>query len=144
MPVFTCKNNRTVARVVIHWRYSLADAFNNMVNNGEDGQRGWCDEFYSIYADMVGIRKMGLHYSRPECDHDWEEQIVVLPPGKYPDDVIESAGISLVNMSDKIHNYFWQDKDLKVQMPEPKRANIFYVNLKSKYRPFLLFLLPLL
>lgn len=126
----------TDARVVIHWRYALADAFYNFVNIGDDGKGEWCDEFYTIYPDMVGIRKMELHYSRPERKHDWEEQIVVLPPGKYPDDMIDSAGISLVNMSGNVHNYSWHDKDLKIEMPEPKGANISYVNLKSKFRPF--------
>ncbi|HVT86826.1 MAG TPA: LamG domain-containing protein [Chitinophagaceae bacterium] len=126
----------TDARVVIHWRYALADAFYNFVNIGDDGNGEWCDEFYTIYPDMVGVRKMELHYSKPERKHDWEEQIVVLPPGKYPDDVIDSAGISLVNMSGDLQKYSWHDKDLKIAMPEPKGANMSYVNLKSKFRPF--------
>lgn len=126
----------TDARVVIHWRYALADAFYNFVNIGDDGSGEWCDEFYTIYPDMAGIRKMELHYSKPERKHDWEEQIVVLPPGKYPDDVIDSAGISLINMSGEVSKYSWHNKDLKIEMPEPKGANMSYVNLKSKYRPF--------
>jgi hypothetical protein len=124
------------ARVVIHWRYALADAFYKFVNIGDDGSGEWCDEFYTIYPDMVGVRKMELHYSKPERKHDWEEQIVVLPPGKYPDDVIDSAGISLVNMHGDVSNYSWHDKNLKIEMPEPKGANMSYVNLKSTYRPF--------
>lgn len=124
------------ARVVIHWRYALADAFYNFVNIGDDGSGEWCDEFYTIYPDMVGVRKMELHYSKPERKHDWEEQIVVLPPGKYPDDVIDSAGITLVNMTGETKKYSWHDKDLKIEMPEPAGANMSYVNLKSVYRPF--------
>ena len=126
----------TDARVVIHWRYALADAFYDFAAITDDGRGEWCDEFYTIYPDMVGIRKMELHYSRPERKHDWEEQIVVLPPGKYPDDVIQKDAISLINMDGDVHNYSWYDKDLTVEMPEPKGANMSYVNLKSKYRPF--------
>ena len=63
-----------------------------------------------------------------------------MPPGKYPDDVIEKAGISLVNMSGDVKKYSWHDKDLKKEMPEPKGANMSVVNLKSKYRPF--FIVP--
>jgi hypothetical protein len=124
------------ARVVIHWRYALADAFYNFVNIGDDGSGEWCDEFYTIYPDMVGVRKMELHYSKPERKHDWEEQIVVLPPGKYPDDVIDSAAVTLVNMKGETKPYSWHNKDLTIEMPEPQGANMSYVNLKSAYKPF--------
>ncbi len=126
----------TEARVVIHWRYALSDALYDFAAVSDDGRGEWCDEFHIIYPDQVGVRKMELHYSRPERKHDWVEQIVVLPPGKYPDDVIEKAGISLVNMSGDVQEYSWHDKDLEIKMLEPKGANMSVVNLKSKYRPF--------
>jgi hypothetical protein len=83
----------------------------------------------------VGIRKMELHYSRPERRHDWVEQIVVLPPGKFPEDVIEKESVSLVNMAGNVQGYTW-DKELEIPMSEPAGANISYVHLKSTYRPF--------
>lgn len=125
----------TEARVVIHWRYALNDAFYDFAAISDDGRGEWCDEFHIIYPDQVGIRKMELHYSRPERKHDWVEQIVVLPPGKYPDDVIEKDGVSLLNMDGEVHKYSWQNK-IAVEMPEPKGANMSYVHLKSEYRPF--------
>jgi len=64
---------------------------------------------------------------------------VVLPPGKFPEDVIEKESISLVNMSGDVHGYTW-DKDLEIAMPEPEGANMSFVHLKSEYRPF--FILP--
>jgi hypothetical protein len=126
----------TEARVVIHWRYALSDAFYDFAAVGDDGRGEWCDEYHIIYPDQVGVRKMELHYSQPERKHDWVEQIVVLPPGKYPDDVIEKKGVSLVNMSGDVHTYSWHDEDLKIEMPEPRGANMSVVNLKSKYKPF--------
>jgi hypothetical protein len=48
--------------------------------------------------DQVGVRKMELHFTTPERKHDWEEQIVLLPPGKYPKDVIDKESITLVNI----------------------------------------------
>ena len=80
---------------------------------------------------------MELHYSKPERNHDWVEQIVLTPPGKYPSDLIEKESISLVNMKGEIKNYLWHEK-LEIEMPEPKSANISYVNLKSEYRPFII------
>jgi hypothetical protein len=127
----------TEARVVIHWRYALSDAFYDFAAVSDDGRGEWCDEFHIIYPDQVGVRKMELHYSKPERNHDWVEQIVVLGPGKYPEDVIEKESISLINMSGDVQKYSWDD-DLEVEMPEPKGANISVVNLKSKYHPFII------
>ncbi|MBA7562541.1 hypothetical protein ES708_04193 [subsurface metagenome] len=125
----------TEARIVIHWRYALSDAFYDFVAIGDDGRGEWCDEFHIIYPDQVGVRKMELHYSRPERRHDWVEQIVVLPPGKYPKDVIEKESVSLVNMSGDVQKYSWDD-ELEIEMLEPKGANMSFVHLKSTYRPF--------
>jgi len=125
------------ARVVVHWRYALSDAFNNFVAVSDDGRGEWCDEYYIIYPDQMGVRKMELHYSKPERKHDWVEQIVLTPPGKYPADLIEKVSISLVNMKGEVKNYLWHEK-LEKEMPEPKGANISYVNLKSEYRPFII------
>lgn len=127
----------TPARVVIHWRYALSDAGYTIAAAGDDGRGEWCDEFHIIYPDMVGVRKTELHYSLPERKHDWVEQIVVLPPGISPDEVIEKSAVSLVNMSGEVHDYSWHDPDLQVEMEEPAGANISYVNLRSSYRPFI-------
>ena len=128
----------TEARVVIHWRYALADTFYDFAAVSDDGRGEWGDEFYVIYPDMVGVRKMDLHYSRPVRNHDWLEQIVLMPPGNYPDDVIEGEAISLINMSGEIKKYSWHDEDLKLMLSEPRGANISLVNLKSNYRPYVI------
>ena len=125
------------ARVVIHWRYALVDAFYDFAAISDDGRGEWCDEYHIIYPDGVGIRKMELHYSKPERKHDWVEQIVLTQPGKYPYDLIEENSITLVNMQGESKEYYW-DGNLKVEMPEPKKANISYVNLKSEYKPFII------
>lgn len=125
----------TDARVVIHWRYALNDAFYTIAGHKEDPRGEWCDEFYVIYPDQVGVRKMELHYTTPVRKHDWEEQIVLLPPGKYPGDVIDKVSVTLVNMKGGMAGYTW-DENLALEMPEPKGANMSYVNLKSANKPF--------
>jgi len=125
----------TDARVVIHWRYALNDAFYTILGHNENPRGEWCDEFHVIYPDQVGVRRMELHYTKPERKHDWEEQIVLLPPGKYPGDVIDKESVTLVNMKGETANYTWDEK-LKLEMPKPKGANMSFVNLKSAYKPF--------
>jgi hypothetical protein len=127
----------TSARVVIHWRYALNDAFYAIAGRDADGRGEWCDEFHTIYPDQAGVRRMDLHYALPERKHDWVEQIVLLPPGKFPMDVIDKASVTLVNMKGETADYTWDEK-LKVEMPEPHGANMSYVNLKSTNRPFII------
>lgn len=127
----------TPARVVIHWRYALVDTFYTFAAVTDDGRGEWADEYYIIYPDQVGVRKINLHYSIPERKHDWVEQIVVMPPGKHPDEAVERDAITLVNMKGDAKVYTWTD-DIKIGMTEPKGANISHVNMKSTYQPFII------
>ncbi|MCD6332368.1 MAG: LamG domain-containing protein [Bacteroidales bacterium] len=125
----------TPARVVVHWRYGLVDSDYHFVAKDVDGKGEWTDEYYIIYPDGIGIRKIELHYSKPLRKHDWEESIVLLSPGQYPDEVISDPEVTLVNMKGQTHDYSWRH-DLPVEMKEPAVANIHVVNLKSRYKPF--------
>ncbi len=111
------------------------DADYTFVAKDIDGRGEWADEYYIIYPDGIGIRKINLYYSNPLRKHDWEESIVLLSPGQHPDDVMEDPEITLVNMSGESHHYSWRN-DLPVEMKEPEKANIHIVNLKSEYKPF--------
>ncbi len=124
------------ARVVIHWRYALNDSFCEIAAVSDDGRGEWCDEYHIIYPDMTGIRIQELHYSHPERRHDWLEQMILLPPGHYPEEVIEDEEVTLVNMKGEYKNYSYQTVESKMNMPEG--ANISMVNTKSEYRPFII------
>ena len=123
------------ARTIVHWRYGLVDADYNFVAKDIDGRGEWADEYYIIYPDGIGIRRIDLYYSNPLRKHDWEESIVLLSPGQHPDEVIDDPEIILVNMDGESHRYSWRD-NLPVEMKKPEKANIHVVNLKSKYKPF--------
>lgn len=126
----------TPARVVIHWRYALADTFYTFAAVTDDGRGEWADEYHIIYPDQVGVRRIDLHYSLPERKHDWVEQIIVMPPGRHPDEVVERDAISLLNMKGDVGVYTWSE-DLPKEMPRPEGANISHVNLKSPHQPFI-------
>lgn len=123
------------ARTIVHWRYGLVDADYTFVAKDIDGRGEWADEYYIIYPDGIGIRRIDLHYSKPLRKHDYEESIILLSPGQHPDDVMEDPEITLVNMDGESHHYSWRN-NLPVEMNEPQKANIHVVNLKSKYKPF--------
>lgn len=123
------------ARTVVHWRYALVDTEYTPVAKGADGQGEWADEYYLIYPDGIGIRKIDLFYSTPLRKHDWEEAIVLLSPGQHPDEVIRDPEVTLVNMAGERHDYSWRN-NLPRELREPQGANIHVVNLKSEFKPF--------
>ncbi len=125
----------TPARTIIQWRYALVDADYKFVAMDVDGKGEWAEEYYIIYPDGIGIRKIDLYYSNPLRNHDWEEAIVLLSPGQHPDEVISDPEVRLINMKGEYHDYSWR-RDLPVEMKEPAGANIHLVNLKSRFKPF--------
>jgi hypothetical protein len=125
----------TPARTIVHWRYGLVDADYNFVAWDIDGRGEWADEYYIIYPDAIGVRKIDLYYSNPLRKHDWEESIVLLSPGQHPYDVMEDPEITLANMNGESFHYSWRN-NLPVVMDKPDKANIHVVNFKSEYKPF--------
>jgi len=123
------------ARTIVHWRYALVDTEYRFVAKDADGSGEWADEYYIIYPDGIGIRKIDLFYSRPLRKHDWEESIILLPPGQHPDQVIDDPEVTLVNMAGESHDYSWRN-NLPVALKDPRKANIHVVNLKGAYKPF--------
>ena len=130
------------ARAVVHWRYALVDNWYNLAKVDElTGWGDWTDEVYTIYPDMVAVRKVTLHSSQPAAPHEWHEGIIVMGPGQRPEDVLHPAALTLANMKGETHTYSWEhgvppeaDEDGIVKLPE--NANIHWVNTKSKYKPF--------
>jgi hypothetical protein len=126
------------ARVVVHWRYGLVDILYRFARvDGATGWGDWSDEYHTIYPDGVGVRKVTLHSSEPMKPHEWQESIIVLPPGKRPEDCLEDRAVTLVNMKGQTRTYSWSPAPPRT-MNFPSRANIEVINIKSKTRPFLI------
>jgi len=126
------------ARVVAHWRYGLVDILYRFARvDGVTGWGDWSDEYHTIYPDGVGGRKITLHSSEPMKPHEWQESIIVLPPGKRPEDCLEDRAVTLVNMKGQTRSYSWSPAPPRA-MNLPPRANIEVIDIKSKTRPFLI------
>jgi hypothetical protein len=122
------------ARVVVHWHYAISDVVYGISRVGLDGWGEWADEYYYIYPDAVSTRKQILHAKVHK--HEWQETIVLLQPGTTPEDNIELDALTWADMNGNIKTYTWKfgPRD------ESKLPNmtIQVVNLKSKYRPFII------
>lgn len=126
------------ARVVICWRYALIDITGQFARTDkETNWSDWSEEIHTIYPDGVNVRKITLFSSEPYAPHEWQESIVVLPPGMRPEDAINPDALSLLNMNGEKVSYSWADQAPK-SIDKPEKANIEYINLKSEYKPFII------
>jgi hypothetical protein len=126
----------TDARVVIHWRYAPVDVhYNHPFIDPETGWSDWVDEYYTIYPDSIGVRKITAHTTRPDLFMEWHEAIVINQPGTMPEDNIETGAVSVANMKGQSRTYVWTENGSPV-FDDPMDANIMKINLKAKHKPF--------
>ncbi|HUX59501.1 MAG TPA: LamG-like jellyroll fold domain-containing protein [Bacteroidales bacterium] len=128
---------RNDARIVIQWRYAVSDIIYDIFGTDRGSGWGeWADEYYYIYPDGVSTRHQTLWTDY--LSHEWQETIVLNHPGTSPDDNIDIDAMTLVSMNGDSRTYSWKDGPPK-SFPEPKNINIQMVNLKSQYKPFIIF-----
>ncbi len=127
------------ARVVVHWRYAPVDVrYNHPFIDPLTGWGDWVDEYYTIYPDAVGVRKIMVHTTRPDLWTEFQESIVVNQPGTMPDDNIELGAVSLANMKGESKTHYWTKDGGPEFGAGPARANILKINLKGSLKPFAL------
>lgn len=125
------------ARIVVQWRYAISDIIYDIFGTNKDSGWGeWADEYYYIYPDGISTRHQTLWTDY--LSHEWQETIVLNQPGTSPDDNIDLDAMTLVNMNGDSKTYSWKDGPPK-SFHLPENANIQLVNLKSKYKPFIVF-----
>jgi hypothetical protein len=76
-----------------------------------------------------------LWSSEPTKPHQFQEAIILNPPGTKPEDNIEVVAVTMVNMKGETHSYSWAEGPPEA-LDKPSGANIQFVNLKSKSIPF--------
>jgi hypothetical protein len=123
------------ARVVVHWRYRLADPDHRWAYY--DGKTGWgdiADWYYYIYPDGVISKEMRCYSSRPDTWHEWDEQIIVFGEGQRPEEVINKVPVmTLVDGAGTAFDYDWNPHPPK---PAYNGKIIQMIHLKGEYSPF--------
>ena len=128
---------KNAARIVIHWRYAISDILYDIFGINDENPRGeWADEYYYIYPDGVTVRQQVLYTEY--LSHEWQETIVINQPGTFPDDNISLEAMTLLNMVGESRTYSWQNGG-PVSFPQPANANIQMVNIRSEYKPYIIF-----
>jgi hypothetical protein len=118
------------ARVVVNWRYLQMDVkFRQNDSPDNTGFGEWGNELYYIYPDGVAVRKV------LPGSGGWQETIFLNEPGTRPEDNVELAAATLINMKGESKTYSWENGYPKFDLPD---GNIQLVNFKSKFKPFLI------
>lgn len=137
----------TPARVVIDWRYALSEVQNYAIADAASPTAwgDWADEYWTIYPDHVAVRRSVLWSTAPERSKtEFQESIVIVPPGETPEDSIHFDALTFANVKGETATYSWEPKATPglslpkgpAAFPKPENPIIQWVNLKSKWKPF--------
>jgi len=123
------------ARVVVSWRYRLAEPGHHWANYNDT--TGWGDiaEWdYYIYPDGVTSKILRCYTSKPDTWYEWDEQIAILGEGQHPESVVSKTPVmTLVDITGKVTDYDWNPEPPK---PEYKGQIIQQIHYTGKYDPF--------
>jgi len=135
------------ARVVVHWRYALCDVDYKIAwPNEQTGWGDWTDEYYTLYPDAIGTRRITLHtshtddYEELETDdhgHEWAEGIAVFNAFVFPEEMLNYDAIHVANMAGATGRWIWNEPG-QPETHTPDGANIFMINSRSLYKPFVI------
>jgi hypothetical protein len=123
------------ARVVVEWRYRLANPDHNWAHY--DSVTGWgdiADWLFYIYPDGAASVVMRCYSSKPDAFFEWNEQIAVLGPGQHPEKVLRRTPVmTLVDSAGKATAYDWNPDP-----PRPRYAGnkIQMIHFTGRYNPF--------
>lgn len=120
------------ARVVILWRYALADA-NYRVLFGE-----WVHEYYRLYPDGTGVRDVILH-ANSNVPHEIMQPQYIFPSGVIPSQMFSDTVAVLFNRNGDMEVNMFDDPVLK--KPESTgqwSEEIFRIMPRDRRHPYLI------
>lgn len=121
----------TPARITVNWRYLQMDVkFRQLDLPNNTGFGEWGNELYHIYPDGVAVRKILPGRG------GWQETIFLNEPGTRPEDNIQLEACILMNLKGESKTYSWEKGYPEFDLED---ANIQIINLKSDYKPFIIF-----
>ena len=125
----------TPARVVVHYRFPLADVNKFRANYVEE--TGWydvADWYYYIYPDGVAVKNEHL-WTSGERIHEWQESMAIIGPDQHPHDLIErKATFTMLRIDGAYKEYDWNPLPPD-GLEYPENANIQHINFKGEYDP---------
>jgi hypothetical protein len=128
----------TAARAVVHWRYAPVSAHDHTWKPDEKtGWEGWVDEYYYIYPDASGIRKVCWTKGTIGPPVQYQESLPILQPGQRKTDLLEN---DYVTIGDYDSNQRPVPQDLPSHPADwPRNYTVQQFNFKSENKPYICF-----
>ena len=126
------------ARVVIHWRYAPVSSHDNTwMPDPKTGWEAWADEYYYIYPDGTGIRRVSWNKGTLGPRVQFQESLPILQPGQKQEDMLDK---DYVNVADYEGHQRSVSIELRERPPDwPRNLTIQQFNFKSENKPFICF-----
>ncbi len=126
------------ARVVVHWRYAPVSSSNHLWRvDPKTGRACWVDEYYTIYPDQMGVRKVMWKTDTLGNPHQFQESLPFTGPGQLVSDVIHEQWATVGNLKGQTHE-LWHVKEPKARTI-PEDLILQRYNFRSANKPFIVF-----
>ena len=130
------------ARVVVHWRYAPVSAYQNLrVVEPKTGWELWIDEYYYIYPDGSGVRKVSWKKGTLGHPRQFQESLPLLHPGQVKSDVVHKDHVHVANYNGDIKpvSYIENPHEREGGFARTYNYTIQQYNFKSENKPFIFF-----
>ncbi|MCX7048533.1 MAG: LamG domain-containing protein [Candidatus Sumerlaeota bacterium] len=130
----------TDARVVVHWRYAPVSSHNHLWRvDPKTGFACWVDEYYTIYPDAAGIRKVTWQAGTLGNPRQFQESLAFTQPGQYCSDVVEKDFCDVANLKGERATLSFVEKPEKKKPGVPANLMMQIYNFKAKNDPFIIY-----
>jgi hypothetical protein len=130
----------TDARVVIHWRYAPVSAYNNTWRiDPKTGWECWVDEYYYIYPDATGIRKVSWKKGSLGYPRQFQESLPLLHPGQMKGELLNIDYVHVADYENNIKPVSFVENPKEQPTDWAQKFTIQQYNFKSENKPFICF-----
>jgi hypothetical protein len=128
------------ARVVVHWRYAPVSSRNHLWRvDPKTGYACWVDEYYTIYPDAAGVRKVTWQRGSLGEPRQFQESLPFTQPGQISGDVVERDFCTVANLKGERVTLSFVEKPAKTKPGVPNDLSMQIYHFKARNDPFIIF-----
>lgn len=128
------------ARAVVHWRYAPVSSYDHLWREDpKTGRACWVDEYYYIYPDTMGVRKVTWKTGTLGRPRQFQESLPFTHPGQLQGDVInlDFAFVANLKGENEVISFVRNPQESKKKFPGELTIQMY--NFKSQNKPFIIF-----
>jgi hypothetical protein len=130
----------TDARVVVHWRYAPVSSRNHLWRvDPKTGFACWVDEYYTIYPDAVGVRKVTWQRGTLGEPRQFQESLPFTQPGQYSSNVVQRNFCTVANLKGATATMSFLAKPEKQKANLPPDLTMQIYHFKAQNSPFIIY-----